>query len=279
MKHIITLLLICISYTTACQNEIYQLALEHNIYSPVNNVITRYLTHQYRYPDNIDDLCRYIIADSCYINNLPVEKDDGVASLISYLQSPKSKYVSFGDSCFFFSKLDNTGCCEYGNPSIIINNIWDSRRWSFSTTFIKKGDFPCFDNTNLFDAIVKEIESQYDRFETITVEFKSKNSYYETQFYDTRLTRLTTISIRLVFRAEKNGRTVCVSTYNDIKSLNNSSKRVDRLMEAIATYDTSLYHKFDKVFDSDPDLESVLFISRIPFFNNVTHDTHQQTDH
>lgn len=255
--------LVCIlAYSCQQKDTIREMAIKHEVDSPVNRAIQAYLEYNYHLPRSKRELASFVkncptFDPSCFFSS--VDNQD----YSNYLSSSKSHLFLCRDTCYFFSSVDSTGCIEAGNPTIIINSPWDFRAFEFRTSCFS-GTHLLFENASVFDSLANERLKHFTSYYRLPVFYHPGK--WTDPVYEVVPSRITTL--KLVFEAVRDGK---VSVYSSIPDLDTlipdglDNKQICKEIEYLAKqYASSLYKVFLPFFHLHPDVDRVIFVSVIP---------------
>lgn len=225
MKQLLGLFLLVLVLFSCAQNDTRTLAIEHEISSPINRLLTSFLEENYRYPTTMEELCDFTM------QNGTIDADTYVTSgqiddIINYLSNSQSSYVSFGDSCFFFSRIDTTGCCEYGNPTEIINHPWDLRRNEFHPMLIMEDGGYLGDKGKIEAIIAKSLLGK--KLVSVRLSYTPARGKWQNDFYDD--TNHPQVNLRVIYKASRDGNVQLYSSSQDLKKVLSAEEDVQDII-------------------------------------------------
>lgn len=256
---VLRLILIIVFALSSCkERSVRDIAKKNDVFGPVNRILTMYMEYNYHYPSSINELVDF--CESCDdVEWSSFVKSGERSEFIRYLMYEGNEYIQYQDSCFFFSPIDNTGCCEYGNPTEIINSPWDFRTNEFHT-FCGMSSASHVNSLSLIGDILQEAQGNSRDFVKIRVSYKAgawSNDVYE------KVQRVQETYLRLVFIAERDGGVKVLSKADDLEEIVIGEK-IEMDSDAIIRYEQYLTSKMNVVFSSNPELEQCIFVSVIP---------------
>ena len=255
---IIVYTIILMSFS-CCENDIRILSLSHEEIGPINRLLTTFLEYNYRYPLDLVELCSFVfecpdIDADTYVQS--GRKED----IVNYLSSKKNRYISYGDSCFFYSKTTDTGCCEYGNPTEIINHPWDFRHNEFHP-MLKTEHGLFWGECDRIESILDESLFGRDLISVSLMYYPAKGRWHNS-FFDER--SISTVFLRVLFMATGDGDVQVYSSPQALKKILSPNEDLNSLLIQANQFGDELDGKFSVFFDSIPDLCYIIFPAFLP---------------
>ena len=201
MKQLLGLFLLVLVLFSCAQNDTRTLAIEHEISSPINRLLTSFLEENYRYPTTMEELCDFTM------QNGTIDADT---------------YVTSGQ----ISRIDTTGCCEYGNPTEIINHPWDLRRNEFHPMLIMEDGGYLGDKGKIEAIIAKSLLGK--KLVSVRLSYTPARGKWQNDFYDD--TNHPQVNLRVIYKASRDGNVQLYSSSQDLKKVLSAEEDVQDII-------------------------------------------------